>query len=93
MNNILECVLLHFVVSLYYLIFFYSYEILKEQLKQVIYDSFTVEEFEQQWAYVIKTHNVESDKWLEELFKESTMWAPVLMRDTFWAGMIKTHNH
>ena len=52
-------------------------------MKQVIYDSFNIEEFEQQWTYVIKTHDVESDKWLEELFKEITMWAPVHMHDTF----------
>ena len=59
-------------------------------MKQAIYDSFIVEEFEQQWAYVIKTHNVESVKWLEVLFKESMMWALVHMRDTFWAGMMTT---
>ena len=59
-------------------------------MKQAIYDSFTVEEFEQQWTYVIKTYNVESNTWLEELFKENMMRIPVHMRDTFWAGMKTT---
>ena len=44
------CVIIFRIFILLFLLFFffYSYEILKEQLKQAIYDGFTVEEFEQQ---------------------------------------------
>lgn len=63
---------------------------MNETLKDVIYRSFSVEEFETRWGNVLTEFNVVGNDWLSGLFDERSMWVPAFMKDTFWAGMKTT---
>ena len=66
------------------------YKEFKSPLKAIIYESFTLEEFERRWHECIKKYKLEKNEWLDGLFKERHMWIPAFMREYFWAGMKTT---
>lgn len=66
------------------------YHEMNETLKDVIYRSYSVEEFETRWGNVLTEFNVVGNDWLSGLFDERSMWVPAFMKDTFWAGMKTT---
>ncbi|XP_021761949.1 protein FAR-RED IMPAIRED RESPONSE 1-like isoform X2 [Chenopodium quinoa] len=53
------------------------YEEFLNPLKEVVYESFTPEEFHERWAALISEYNLEGNEWLESLHKESHMGACV----------------
>ncbi|XP_042950111.1 protein FAR1-RELATED SEQUENCE 5-like [Carya illinoinensis] len=63
---------------------------LKTGLLNCVYDSHTVEEFEGSWEVLITKYNLQDNAWLKSLYAEHTYWAPVFMKDVFWAGMSTT---
>ncbi|KAG7973828.1 hypothetical protein I3843_06G017100 [Carya illinoinensis] len=63
---------------------------LKSQLLASVYDSHTKEEFEGSWQVLITKYNLQENQWLKSLYAERTYWAPVFMKDVFWAGMSTT---
>ncbi|XP_042940727.1 protein FAR-RED IMPAIRED RESPONSE 1-like isoform X1 [Carya illinoinensis] len=63
---------------------------LKSQLLNCVYDSHTTEEFERSWAVIIETYNLQENAWLQSLYVERMYWAPVFMKEVFWAGMSTT---
>ncbi|XP_021765847.1 protein FAR-RED IMPAIRED RESPONSE 1-like [Chenopodium quinoa] len=67
-----------------------SYQEFKNPLKEVVYESFPPEEFQERWAALISEYKLEDNKWLESLHKESHMWVPAYMKEFFWAGMKTT---
>ncbi|KAL2940276.1 Protein FAR1-RELATED SEQUENCE 6 [Bienertia sinuspersici] len=75
------------------LTFFLSdrYVHLKEELMNVIYNSFTMEEFQSEWLLVIKEYDLQSSEWLNEMYEEREMWVPAYTKNFFWAGMQTTH--
>lgn len=60
---------------------------LEDELKEVIYGSFTVDEFERQWVPVVNKYGLGNNDWLCGLYEERAMWVPAFMKDMFWAGM------
>ncbi|KAL5701415.1 hypothetical protein ACHQM5_026753 [Ranunculus cassubicifolius] len=52
-----------------------------------IYDSLTVEEFEERWKCLIETYGLIEHTWLQPLYECRTQWIPVFLKDTFFAGM------
>jgi hypothetical protein len=46
-----------------------------------------IEEFEENWKFLVETYQLEDNDWLHELYSEGTFWVPTYMKDTFWAGM------
>ncbi|XP_021734046.1 protein FAR-RED IMPAIRED RESPONSE 1-like [Chenopodium quinoa] len=62
----------------------------KSPLKTVVYESFTVEEFEFRRNALIKKYSLEDNDWLCDLFDEIHMWVPAFMKEHFWAGMKTT---
>ncbi|XP_056698172.1 protein FAR1-RELATED SEQUENCE 5-like [Spinacia oleracea] len=74
-----------------------EYPQIKVALQNVIYNSLTPEEFEEDWVAVIKTFELdtkketkESYKWLEGLYNQREMWIPAYVKHIFWAGMQMT---
>ncbi|XP_042974103.1 protein FAR1-RELATED SEQUENCE 5-like [Carya illinoinensis] len=63
---------------------------LKTQLLNCVYDSHTIQEFERSWEELITKYNLQDNAWLKSLYDERTYWAPVFMKDVFWAGMSTT---
>ncbi|KAL2930332.1 Protein FAR-RED IMPAIRED RESPONSE 1 [Bienertia sinuspersici] len=66
------------------------YAELKEELLEVVYDSFTKEEFDTRWEEVTSDYGIVNDEWLSGLFVERSMWVPTYMKDQFWVGMRTT---
>ncbi|XP_056691683.1 protein FAR1-RELATED SEQUENCE 6-like [Spinacia oleracea] len=63
----------------------------KDVMKEVVYESLCVEEFESRWLsmlveYEVKEH-AKSHEWLRDMYKERNMWVPAYMNNYFWAGM------
>ncbi|KNA16107.1 hypothetical protein SOVF_092190, partial [Spinacia oleracea] len=73
------------------------YAELKEVMKEVVYESLSVEEFESRWADMLVEFNVEehtkSKDWLGDMFKDRKMWVPAFLNNYFWAGMKTTKEH
>ncbi|KAL2893896.1 Protein FAR-RED IMPAIRED RESPONSE 1 [Bienertia sinuspersici] len=67
-----------------------KYAELKEELLEVVYDSFTKEEFDTRWEEVTSDYGIVNDEWLSGLFVERSMWVPSYMKDQFWARMRTT---
>ncbi|KAF5474494.1 hypothetical protein F2P56_006388 [Juglans regia] len=63
---------------------------LKSQLLKCVYDSQTIEEFEKCWDMLLTTYNLQENAWLQSLYTERTYWAPVFLKDFFWARMSTT---
>ncbi|XP_056687847.1 protein FAR1-RELATED SEQUENCE 8-like [Spinacia oleracea] len=70
------------------------YAELKDVVKEVVYESLCVEEFETRWfnmlvEYEVKDH-AKSNDWLSDMYEERKMWVPAYMNNYFWAGMKTT---
>ncbi|XP_021751731.1 protein FAR-RED IMPAIRED RESPONSE 1-like [Chenopodium quinoa] len=62
----------------------------KSPLKAIIYESFTVEEFDRRWCECMKKFSLEDNEWLVGLYEERHMWIPAFMREYFWVRMKTT---
>ncbi|KAL2936824.1 Protein FAR-RED IMPAIRED RESPONSE 1 [Bienertia sinuspersici] len=69
-----------------------KYAKLKEELLEVVYNSFTKEEFDSRWDEVTSDYGIVNDEWLSGLFVERSMWVHAYMKDQFRAGM-RTMQH
>ncbi|XP_062081126.1 protein FAR-RED IMPAIRED RESPONSE 1-like [Humulus lupulus] len=67
-----------------------AYEQKKNVLKNVIYDSLTIEDFEEKWGQFLKEFNLSENVWLISLFKERHCWVLAFVNDIFWASMSTT---
>ncbi|XP_026451170.1 protein FAR1-RELATED SEQUENCE 5-like [Papaver somniferum] len=55
-----------------------------------LYGNETIEEFESAWASMLRTYELEDNKWLLDLYKRKEKWASVYTRDIFCADMYTT---
>ncbi|KAG2726407.1 hypothetical protein I3760_01G111200 [Carya illinoinensis] len=63
---------------------------LKTELMKCVYDTQTIEEFENCWAGFINTYDLHDNAWLTSLYIEREHWVPVFLKEHFWAGMSTT---
>ncbi|XP_042967623.1 protein FAR1-RELATED SEQUENCE 5-like [Carya illinoinensis] len=61
-----------------------------EELMKCVYDTQTIEEFENCWAGFINTYDLHDNAWLTSLYIEREHWVPVFLKEHFWAGMSTT---
>ncbi|KAL2926734.1 Protein FAR-RED IMPAIRED RESPONSE 1 [Bienertia sinuspersici] len=61
-----------------------------KKMKDVVYDSLSIEEFECRWIELIRSFNLEGNEWLNSLWEERSRWVPAYVKDTFWVGMSTT---
>ncbi|EEE67217.1 protein FAR1-RELATED SEQUENCE 6 isoform X1 [Oryza sativa Japonica Group] len=51
------------------------------------FDSITMPDFDKDWQEMVEQFHLEGNEWLSKLFEVRTQWAPVYVKDSFWAGM------
>jgi hypothetical protein len=59
-------------------------------LKRAIYDTIHPDEFEKLWENMIQRFGLMRNVWLQSIYEKRSKWAPVYVKDTFWAGMSTT---
>ncbi|XP_042405043.1 protein FAR1-RELATED SEQUENCE 6-like [Zingiber officinale] len=64
-----------------------QYKMIKKQLKNIVYNSLTVDECDERWMTMIDHFNLENNDWLKSLYEQRNKWIPVYVKDKFWAGM------
>ncbi|KAK6915080.1 MULE transposase domain [Dillenia turbinata] len=64
-----------------------NYDGIRKALTKAIYETLKVIEFEAAWGFMIKHFGVGDHEWLQSLYEDRTHWAPVYLKDTFFAGM------
>ncbi|XP_059315504.1 protein FAR-RED IMPAIRED RESPONSE 1-like [Lycium ferocissimum] len=67
-----------------------QYKATKYELKSIVLDSITSEEFEQRWGDFIVKYELDESEWFSKLYSERQKWVPVYLNDHFWAGMLPT---
>ncbi|XP_042978963.1 protein FAR1-RELATED SEQUENCE 5-like [Carya illinoinensis] len=63
---------------------------LKNELIKCVYDTQSIEEFENCWEGLINTYSLHENAWLQSLYAEHGHWVPVFLKEFFWAGMSTT---
>ncbi|XP_020268794.1 protein FAR1-RELATED SEQUENCE 6-like isoform X2 [Asparagus officinalis] len=62
-------------------------------LETLIFDSSTVDEFEEEWGKLINGYGLEGNEWFNSLYDIRHLWVPVFLKNTFWGGMsVSQHN-
>ncbi|XVF26535.1 hypothetical protein REPUB_Repub14bG0025600 [Reevesia pubescens] len=64
-----------------------EYGVFQMILNRTVYDSLKVDEFEMGWDDMIRQFLIADHGWLRTLYEERERWAPVYLKDTFFAGM------
>ncbi|GJN11355.1 hypothetical protein PR202_ga29539 [Eleusine coracana subsp. coracana] len=54
------------------------------------YDSVTMPDFDKEWQEMVQHFQLERNEWLSKLYEVRLQWAPVYVKDSFWAGMSVT---
>ncbi|XP_008784351.2 protein FAR1-RELATED SEQUENCE 6-like [Phoenix dactylifera] len=67
-----------------------EYKEIKKAFKKTVYDSLSAHEFEQEWRKMIEKHNLVYNEWLRLLYQDRYHWAPIFVKDKFWAGLSTT---
>ncbi|KAL2898192.1 Protein FAR-RED IMPAIRED RESPONSE 1 [Bienertia sinuspersici] len=62
----------------------------QKNMKDVVYDSLTPEEFEGRWISLIQSFKLEGNEWLNGLWEDRRRWVPAYVKDVFWEGMSTT---
>jgi hypothetical protein len=63
---------------------------IKSALNTSVYDSRTIEEFEENWKLLVETYKLEDNDWLNGLYSDRTFWVPAYMKDIFCPRMNTT---
>ncbi|WOL15607.1 protein FAR1-RELATED SEQUENCE 6 [Canna indica] len=67
-----------------------EWKTIHKAMNEVIYNSLKVDEFEEGWRNLTKTYGLEGNEWLNSLYEDRKLWAPVYLKDMFWAGLSTT---
>ncbi|CAM0905945.1 unnamed protein product [Alopecurus aequalis] len=54
------------------------------------YDSVTMPDFDKEWQEMMQQFDLEGNEWFSKLYEARMQWAPVYVKDSFWAGMSVT---
>ncbi|KAG6504506.1 hypothetical protein ZIOFF_036840 [Zingiber officinale] len=64
-----------------------QYKLIKKQMKNIVYNSLTIDECDANWMKMIEVFNLDNNDWLKSLYEQRNRWIPVYVKDKFWAGM------
>ncbi|KAG6510195.1 hypothetical protein ZIOFF_028204 [Zingiber officinale] len=64
-----------------------QYKMIKKQLKNIVYNSLSIDECDENWMKMIEVFNLENNDWLKSLYEQRNRWIPVYVKDKFWVGM------
>ncbi|KAM1189307.1 hypothetical protein ACFX2J_024993 [Malus domestica] len=66
----------------------HNYDAIRKALTKAVYETLKVIEFEAAWRFMIQRFGVGDHEWLRSLYEERFWWAPVYLKETFFAGMV-----
>ncbi|KAI4345954.1 hypothetical protein L6164_013038 [Bauhinia variegata] len=64
-----------------------NYDAIRKGLIKAVYETLKVIEFEAAWGFMIQRFGITDHEWLRSLYEDRVHWAPVYLKDTFFAGM------
>ncbi|ONI16297.1 hypothetical protein PRUPE_3G090400 [Prunus persica] len=64
-----------------------NYDAIRKALIKAVYETLKVIEFEAAWGFMIQRFGVGDHEWLHSLYEDRFRWAPVYLKETFFAGM------
>ncbi|KAF2301393.1 hypothetical protein GH714_023594 [Hevea brasiliensis] len=64
-----------------------NYDAIRKALIKAVYETLKVIEFEAAWVFMVQRFGVVDHEWLRSLYEDRVRWAPVYLKDTFFAGM------
>ncbi|KAJ4718440.1 Protein FAR1-RELATED SEQUENCE 6 [Melia azedarach] len=64
-----------------------NYDAIRKALLKAVYESLKVTEFEAAWGFMVQRFGVVDHEWLRSLYEDRVQWAPVYLKDTFFAGL------
>ncbi|KAG6536374.1 hypothetical protein ZIOFF_001428 [Zingiber officinale] len=64
-----------------------QYKLIKKQLKNIVYNSLTIDECDENWMKMIEDFNLENNDWLKSLYEQRNRWIPVYVKDKFWVAL------
>jgi len=67
-----------------------DYKRIKFAMKEVVYDTFTIDDFEEKRCSFIEKFELQQNHWLSGLYNERHRWVPTFLRKYFWVGMSTT---
>ncbi|KAI0494289.1 hypothetical protein KFK09_024421 [Dendrobium nobile] len=70
-----------------------EYRVIHKVMQKAVYDSLRVDEFEEEWLKMIEFYGLQGNEWLRLLYECRHCWAPVYLKDAFWAGMSTTQRN
>uniref|UniRef100_A0A803LMZ3 Protein FAR1-RELATED SEQUENCE n=1 Tax=Chenopodium quinoa TaxID=63459 RepID=A0A803LMZ3_CHEQI len=64
-----------------------NYDAIRKTFAKAVYETLKVGEFEAAWGQMVQQHGIANHEWLRSLYEDRVRWAPVYLKDTFFAGM------
>ncbi|KAJ8755245.1 hypothetical protein K2173_019043 [Erythroxylum novogranatense] len=64
-----------------------NYDAIRKSLMKAVYETLKVIEFEAAWGFMVQRFGVGDHEWLRSLYEDRVRWAPVYLKDTYFAGM------
>ncbi|XP_006341404.1 protein FAR1-RELATED SEQUENCE 6-like isoform X2 [Solanum tuberosum] len=64
-----------------------NYDVIRKALFKTVYEGLKPFDFEAAWRVMIQRFGVGDHEWLCSLYNDRAKWAPVYLKDTFFAGM------
>nr|XP_043617051.1 protein FAR1-RELATED SEQUENCE 6 [Erigeron canadensis] len=64
-----------------------NYDAIRKVLAKAAYETLKPFEFDSVWAFMVQQFGIGEHEWLRSLYEDRAWWAPVFLKDTFFAGM------
>ncbi|KAA3479450.1 protein FAR1-RELATED SEQUENCE 6-like [Gossypium australe] len=64
-----------------------NYDAIRKTFVKAAFETLKVIEFEAAWGFMIQHFGVTDHEWLRSLYEDRARWAPVYLKDTFFAGL------
>ena len=64
-----------------------NYDAIRKAMIKAVYEALKVIEFETAWVFMVQRFGVGDHEWLRSLYEDRVRWAPVYLKETFFAGM------
>ncbi|KAK8989938.1 hypothetical protein V6N11_064351 [Hibiscus sabdariffa] len=64
-----------------------NYDAIRKMFVKAAFETLKVIEFEAAWGFMVQHFGVADHEWLRSLYEDRAQWAPVYLKDTFFAGL------
>ncbi|KFK35799.1 hypothetical protein AALP_AA4G037900 [Arabis alpina] len=65
----------------------HNYDGVRKAFTKAVYETLKVVEFEAAWGFMVHNYGVIDNEWLRTLYEDRARWAPVYLKDTYFAGI------